>query len=75
MEKNNLKFYKICNLPTDHLKYDEVIKKHIEAIDGDKFYYLDPISGIEVFTAKFLFEYGGCCGSGCRHCPYSSEDL
>jgi hypothetical protein len=32
--------------------------------------YLDPESGLFVFTAAFLTERGNCCDSGCRHCPY-----
>lgn len=26
-----------------------------------------------VFTALFHLERGQCCGSGCRHCPYSPK--
>ena len=28
-------------------------------------------SGAMVFTASYLERRGYCCGSGCRHCPYS----
>lgn len=69
-EKSNSRFYKICNLPHDYPQYDEVMKRHSEAINKDEFYYVDPISSIEVFTAKYLSERGCCCGSGCRYCPY-----
>jgi hypothetical protein len=36
--------------------------------------YDDPVTGYMVFTAAALLERGQCCGSGCRHCPYSDED-
>lgn len=34
--------------------------------------YLDPVSGLFVFTAGYLRRRGRCCGSGCRHCPYGT---
>jgi Family of unknown function (DUF5522) len=36
--------------------------------------YVDPATGYLVFTATSLREQGRCCGSGCRHCPYGSEE-
>ncbi|MEO0446666.1 MAG: DUF5522 domain-containing protein [Verrucomicrobiota bacterium] len=35
--------------------------------------YHDPDSGFLVFTEIGLKERGRCCGSGCRHCPFSHE--
>jgi hypothetical protein len=32
--------------------------------------YLDPASGLFVFTAGYHLRRGHCCNSGCRHCPY-----
>jgi len=32
--------------------------------------YLDPDTGLFVFTAATLAERGTCCDTGCRHCPY-----
>ncbi|MDG2113205.1 MAG: DUF5522 domain-containing protein [Actinomycetota bacterium] len=32
--------------------------------------YIDPLSGLYVFTAGHHLRRGTCCGSGCRHCPY-----
>jgi len=34
-------------------------------------YYLE--GELYVFTGKYLLERGYCCGSRCRHCPYSKE--
>ena len=33
-------------------------------------HYMDPISGLLVFTAKYHLKRGNCCDSDCRHCPY-----
>ena len=41
-----------------------------ELVEGEDFYYEGPYL---VFTEKFLRERGYCCESGCRHCPYRSE--
>ena len=35
--------------------------------------YIDPEMGYGVFTAVALNRRGGCCGCGCRHCPYGHE--
>jgi len=32
-------------------------------------YYLE--NGKVVFTPEYHLERGYCCGSGCRHCPYT----
>lgn len=39
-------------------------------VEGEDFYVEN---GLYVFTAEFLLRRGYCCGSGCRHCPYSKE--
>ena len=36
--------------------------------------YVDPATGLFVFTAAFLADRGTCCGSGCRHCPYNGAE-
>lgn len=37
-------------------------------------HYIDPISGLLVFTAKFHIKRGHCCHSDCRHCPYPKSE-
>lgn len=32
--------------------------------------YVDPRTGLQVFTSDYLRRRGYCCGSGCRHCPW-----
>ena len=45
---------------------------HDEASRNRETFYLDPETGLAVFTEFGLRQRGGCCGSGCRHCPYES---
>jgi len=33
-------------------------------------YYLDPATGLLVFTAEYLKARGYCCDNGCQNCPY-----
>jgi hypothetical protein len=35
-------------------------------------YYVE--NGFVVFTEKYLLKRGYCCNSGCRHCPYKSDN-
>ncbi|MBT8481866.1 MAG: hypothetical protein HKP36_09785 [Myxococcales bacterium] len=52
----------------------QVLQAHDEAeLRGDPG-YLDPETGLFVLTATALRRQGACCGSGCRHCPYSAEE-
>ena len=37
--------------------------------------YLDPVSGLTVFTAFAHAERGVCCGAMCRHCSYGHENV
>ena len=53
-----------------HRRYAEVMARHGAAVAAHIPAYLDPTSGLAVFTAKFLADRGYCCDSGCRHCPY-----
>ncbi len=45
-------------------------ERHASACARKEPTYIDPVSGYSVFTADFLRQRGGCCGSGCRHCPW-----
>ncbi len=36
--------------------------------------YQDPVTGLYVLTRVYLLKRGYCCGSGCRHCPFSPEE-
>jgi Family of unknown function (DUF5522) len=38
-----------------------------QLVEGVDFYWEGPYM---VLTAKYLFNRGYCCESGCRHCPY-----
>ena len=49
-------------------KLEQKTEKFVEGID----YYYE--NGLMVLTAHFLKKRGSCCGSGCRHCPYSKEE-
>jgi hypothetical protein len=40
----------------------------VEGVD----YYIE--DGRWVFTAEYHRKRGYCCGSGCRHCPYTGEE-
>lgn len=31
--------------------------------------------GLVVYTAAYHIKRGQCCGSGCRHCPYSPKHV
>jgi hypothetical protein len=43
---------------------------HAKAIEAGDDGYLDPATGLFVFTTAYLAAVGTCCDSGCRHCPY-----
>jgi len=40
-------------------------------VEGTDFYFE---GGLMVLTGQFLKKRGYCCGSSCRHCPYSDEE-
>lgn len=46
---------------------------HDEASRNRETFYLDPETGLAVFTEFGLRRRGCCCWSGCRHCPYEAE--
>jgi hypothetical protein len=47
-----------------------ILVAHAAAIASGDAAYVDPSSGLFVFTAAWLAERGSCCDTGCRHCPY-----
>lgn len=51
----------------------QALDEHERACERGDAGYLDPDSNLFVMTSVYLLERGECCGSGCRHCPYSDE--
>lgn len=47
---------------------------HDEASRNRETFYIDPATGLAVFTEFGLRQRGSCCWSGCRHCPYEPGD-
>ena len=57
-------------LRTDHPNRVAIIAAHRDALQNGEDGYLDPVSGLFVFTAAYHAARGTCCDSACRHCPY-----
>ena len=57
-------------LAPDHPHRGEILAAHSRALAEGEAGYVDPDSGLFVFTAGYLAARGTCCDSGCRHCPY-----
>jgi hypothetical protein len=57
-------------LPLDHPARAAVLAAHSAAMQAGADGYLDPVSGLYVFTAAYLARRRRCCSTGCRHCPY-----
>jgi len=49
-----------------------ILAAHDAAVDDGADGYLDPVTGLFVFTAVYLASTGACCQRGCRHCPYDA---
>lgn len=71
MNKSN--FYNITRLQNDYPMFEEIMKRHTNAVENDEDFYTDPETGYIVFTALSLYIKGFCCGSGCRHCPFRTK--
>jgi hypothetical protein len=60
-------------------RFDEVMAAHDRSVELGTYGYRDPVTGLLVFSAAYLWERGFCCDTGCRHCPYvgrpGAEDL
>jgi ATP:cob(I)alamin adenosyltransferase len=48
----------------------EIEELHKQACDEKEDFYIDPATGLTVFTAFSHKKRGRCCGSMCRHCPF-----
>ena len=48
---------------------------HGRAVERGHSFYVDPATGLHVFTELGLGRRGRCCGSGCRHCPFQHESM
>ena len=59
----------IEDAPADYLS------AHKEACRAEELTYIDPETGMQVFTEVAHKKRGKCCGAGCRHCPYSHENV
>ena len=57
-------------LPLDHPDRAAILAAHAAALAAGAPGYLDPVTGLWVFTAAYHADRGTCCDSGCRHCPY-----
>ena len=53
---------------------DKVVAAHAAAVARGQPGYIDPDTGLYVMTGTWLALRGRCCGSGCRHCPYTVEE-
>jgi diphthamide synthase (EF-2-diphthine--ammonia ligase) len=53
----------------------EIEQAHQLACAEKKDLYIDPITGLSVFTSYAAIKRGYCCGRGCRHCPYSHVNV
>lgn len=59
-------------LPLGHPRRSEILARHRAAVQADEPGYLDPDTGLFVFTIAYHLARGTCCESGCRHCPYAT---
>jgi len=54
---------------------EDIAVLHAAAQSAGAPHYQDPQTGYRVFTAATLTARGRCCGCGCRHCPYSHDNV
>lgn len=50
------------------------MEAHDRAVALGRQTYDDPVTGYMVLTAPHLLASGGCCGQGCRHCPFPAGE-
>jgi cob(I)alamin adenosyltransferase len=58
-------------IPSSHTPLPDVEDLHRAAVKEGRETYVDPATGLTVFTALAHRRRGHCCGSKCRHCPYN----
>jgi hypothetical protein len=56
----------------EHSRDVAIQAAHDQAVRAGEDGYIDPESGLFVFTAAYLTARGTCCDSDCRHCPYQA---
>ncbi|HUQ49530.1 MAG TPA: DUF5522 domain-containing protein [Terriglobales bacterium] len=44
----------------------------VNPVEGEDYYWDGPFM---VFTEAYHLKRGYCCNSGCRHCPYESNEV
>ena len=64
-----------ADLSEDESAVSKWQEAHRSAVAAGESHYRDPMTGLLVFTEVGLRRRGGCCGSGCRHCPYHHEEV
>lgn len=57
-------------LEVDVPMYRQIVCVHLNTVLRGDYGYLDPDTGLLVFTATEALSRGYCCHSGCRHCPF-----
>jgi hypothetical protein len=62
-------------VPLDPLVDPLAQQAHDRACARGEAGYLDPSTGLFVFTRDHLVNRGWCCGNGCRHCPYGHVNV
>lgn len=50
--------------------HEVIVAAHRGAVAAGESMYDDPMTGLSVLTARYLWDRGTCCDTGCRHCPY-----
>ena len=46
------------------------VEEHRKAVQSGQPGYIDSSTGLFVMTETYFRSRGGCCGNGCRHCPF-----
>jgi iron complex transport system substrate-binding protein len=75
LKKGNRAIDTKANLPDIEDFSADFSTRHTAACEAGQVTYIDPETGYNVFTEVAHKRRGKCCGSGCRHCPYSHENV